>query len=90
MKLELSGGTGESVPILGKVYFSKDGDDMKAIKGSIAYNIDENLAKIVPDEVDERETELPTASVDKTFNLFYTHSVFFSYFSPSISIFSQL
>lgn len=67
MRIELSGGTGESVPILGKVYFSKDGDDMKAIKGSVAYNIDENLAKIVPDEVDERETELPTASVDKTF-----------------------
>lgn len=57
MKLELSGGTGESVPILGKVYFSKTKDNMHPILSADAIAIDENLRKVIPDEDDSESVK---------------------------------
>ena len=68
MRIELSGGTGASLPILAKVYFSKDGKTMNAIKGSVAKVVDYNITTVIPDDVSQSKMELPTESVDITLN----------------------
>lgn len=68
MRIELSGGTGASLPILGKVYFNRNGREMRAIKSSIAANIDENLKKVIPDDDNDESAALPDDVIDVTLN----------------------
>ena len=53
MRLEMSGGTGASVPVLGKVYFEKDGKKMTPVKAFVAQKIDEGLKDIIVDDGEE-------------------------------------
>lgn len=62
MRIELSGGTGASLPILGKVYFNKTGNVVRPIASRIASSIDSNLSNIVPEDADDSPTKDQLAS----------------------------
>ena len=68
MRLEMSGGTGASVPILGKVYFAKDGKSMTPLKTSIASMIDLGINDLVIDDGDEDLGAAPAGVVDTALN----------------------
>ncbi len=68
MRIELSGGTGASLPILGKIYFNRDGRVMRPIKSSVAGNIDTNLKKVIPDDDKDETAVLPDDVIDVTLN----------------------
>ena len=53
MRLEMSGGTGASVPVLGKVYFEKDGKKMSPVKVAVAKKIDAGLKDVIVDDGEE-------------------------------------
>lgn len=68
MRIELSGGTGASLPILGKVYFNKSGRVMTPIKGVAAEDIDSNLNEIIPEDVKENGILSGDGVIDVTLN----------------------
>lgn len=53
MRLEMSGGTGASVPVLGKVYFEKDGKKMSPVKATVSKRIDAGLKDVIVDDGEE-------------------------------------
>ena len=68
MRVELSGGTGASLPILCKVYFSKSGRNIVPISGFVAQGIDANLAEIIPEDNKNDQTISGEGIIDTTLN----------------------
>ena len=68
MRIELSGGTGASLPVLCKVYFSKTGRTITPIAGFISQGIDENLAEIIPEDNKNDQTISGEGIIDTTLN----------------------
>ena len=66
MRMDLSGGTGESLPVLTKVYFTKHNDELKPIKTMAAQKVDENLKKIIPIEETSTENIFPEKVINST------------------------
>ena len=66
MRVELSGGTGASLPILGKLYFSGEEGVIKPIETVLASHIDETLSNIIPDDAKAESLALPSDLVDIT------------------------
>ncbi len=52
LKIEISGGTGASVPVLGKVYFSRKDKMLEPLAKGFAESIEQNINKVIPDEDD--------------------------------------
>ncbi len=50
MKIDLSGGTGASLPVLGKVYFNRVGKLMTPLVKDVAAAIDNSVNAVIPDE----------------------------------------
>lgn len=66
LRIELSGGTGASLPVLCKVYFSKSGKIMEPIQGFVAQGIDANLAEIIPEDSENNQTISEDGIIDTT------------------------
>jgi len=68
MRIELSGGTGASLPVLCKVYFSKNGRVVTPISSHSAQGIDVNLAEIIPEDVNDNQIIPGENIIDTTLN----------------------
>ncbi|MBR5439352.1 MAG: hypothetical protein IKV61_03955 [Clostridia bacterium] len=68
MRIELSGGTGASLPVLCKVYFSKSGRTVTPITSFAAQEIDLNLSEIIPEESIEESVLSGESAIDTTLN----------------------
>ena len=68
MRIELSGGTGASLPVLCKVYFSKAGRTVTPLSSYAAQNIDDNLSEIIPEETNNNQEISGEAIIDTTLN----------------------
>ncbi len=68
MRIELSGGTGASLPVLGKIYFNKTGNNVRPIASRTSSNIDANLNNIVPDEDDSPSVDFSDSVITTTLN----------------------
>ncbi len=58
MKIDLSGGTGASLPVLGKVYFNRKGKVMIPLAKDIAAGIDKSINAVIPN--DDVADQIPT------------------------------
>ncbi len=68
MRIELSGGTGASLPVLGKVYFNKTGRNLIPIRSFAAEQIDANLNQIIPEDSEEATVVSAESVIDTTLN----------------------
>ncbi len=64
IKIELSGGTGESLPVLGKVYFNRIGNKMMPISASTASILDMSINSIIPEDQTQNPPSLSDRVVD--------------------------
>ena len=68
MRIELSGGTGASLPILCKIYFSKSDRNVVPIYSHISETIDNNLAEIIPEDTNDNQTISGEGVINTTLN----------------------
>lgn len=68
LRLELSGGTGASLPVLGKVYFLNDGKRLVPIEKKLAKIYDDSVNKIIPEDSDGEELTVADRIIDDTLN----------------------
>lgn len=50
VKIELSGGTGASLPVLGRIYFSKKGKILTPLTTDVATALDQNIKSLIPED----------------------------------------
>lgn len=53
IRLDLTGGSGSTFPVLVKVYFSETSSGLIPLSKNIAMQVEENISSVVPDEDDE-------------------------------------
>ena len=64
VKIELSGGTGASLPVLGRVFFSRTGKVMSPLTVDVATPLDQNIKSLIPDESEENAPSINTSVID--------------------------
>ncbi len=71
LKIELSGGTGATLPALAKVYFTRSNKNLIPMKAEASYLVDQNIQNLIPEETENTRTErisLNSAIIDQTLN----------------------
>ncbi len=64
VKIELSGGTGASLPVLGRVFFSRTGKVMSPLTIDVATPLDQNIKSLIPEESEEDTLNINTSVID--------------------------
>ncbi len=67
-RMELSGGTGASLPVLGKVYFIKNGKTLSPIEKETSAIYDRSVNQIIPEDTGDNEIIVADEIIDSTLN----------------------
>lgn len=67
LKMELSGGTGASVPVLGKVYFVRTGKTLSPVLSSVVKTLDDTINAVIPQDDGQSESKnIDSRVIDNT------------------------